>query len=245
MTLNFKSIENLNTVQKWLLVVVTAGLVIFGCDWAMEMNRAYYSPLFLYYIPLALSVVLLGLNITGILTVVMIVFSFLNLYEVSAPVWVYTTFILGLMVNYFIWYRWGQDRESQAFQRQKSLEELELNMNDTRLSHEKVRVAHQANLIKIQRYTALNELARSLAMTFKTQDVVVLLIETISKTFMVPGGVYTLLLFDSSIGKALHAVRYSVDTEMDVRLNRERLSSEEAFNAWFWLNRKPCLLVMP
>ena len=96
--------------------------------------------------------------------------------------------------------------------------------------------------IKIQRYTALNELARSLAMTVKTQEVVVLLIETISKTFLVHGGVYSLLLFDSSIGKALHAVRYSPDTEMDVRLNRERLNPQEAFNAWVMGQSKPLVV---
>jgi diguanylate cyclase (GGDEF)-like protein len=79
-------------------------------------------------------------------------------------------------------------------------------------------------------------------MTFKTQEVVVLLIETISKTFMVPGGVYSLLLFDSSMGKALHSVRYSVDTDMEVRLNRERLNPEEAFNAWVTSQGKPLLI---
>ena len=103
--------------------------------------------------------------------------------------------------------------------------------NDIRIALGKDRAAFQANSIKIQRYTALNELARSLAMIYKTQDVVVLLIETISKTFLVPRGVYSLLLFDSSIGKAMHVVRYSPDTEMDVRLNRERLNPQEAFKA--------------
>ncbi|HET9870789.1 MAG TPA: diguanylate cyclase, partial [bacterium] len=41
-----------------------------------------------------------------------------------------------------------------------------------------------------------------------------------------------LLLFDSSIGKAVHVVRYSVDSDMEVRLNRERLNRSEPFNAW-------------
>jgi diguanylate cyclase (GGDEF)-like protein len=122
------------------------------------------------------------------------------------------------------------------------LDETELAANDTRIALSKDRSAFQANQIKIQRYTALNELARSLAMIYKTQDVVVLLIETISKTFLVPRGVYSLLLFDSSIGKAMHVVRYSPDTEMDVRLNRERLNPQEAFNAWVAGQTKPLVV---
>ena len=191
-----------------------------------------YSALFIFYLPLGLSAVLLGMNVTLVLVVGAVVLSSLNLWAVTAPAWIFVTFISGLFINYFCWFRWTQNREFQEFQYQKAREELDLGLTDGHLAHEKVKIAYQTNLVKIQRYTALNELARSLAMTFKTQDVVILLIETISKTFMVPGGVYTLLLFDSSVGKGLHAVRYSVDTEMDVRLNRERLNPAEAFNAW-------------
>ena len=135
-----------------------------------------------------------------------------------------------------------QEKELQQFQSQKNQDELEQNINEVRMSHEKVVTAYQASLVKIQKYTALNELARSLAMTFKIQDVVALLIETISKTFMVPGGVYIFLMFESSIGKALHAVRYSVDTEMEIRLNREHLSPQETFNAWVVAQSKPLFI---
>ena len=158
----------------------------------------------------------------------------------SAPQpWVFGAFLLGLAVNYTGWYRWIRGGESSTFRYQKAIDELQLALNDTRISHDKANLAYQANKVKIQRYTALNELARNLAMTFKNQDVVVLLINSISKAFMVPAGVYTLLLFDSSMGKALHVVRYSVDTDMEVRLNREKLNPDENFNAWVISQTKP------
>jgi len=242
---SFLNIEKLKTSRRWILVLATLVLTLsifygitqrniglLSSDSGTNRVGGLLSPLFLFYIPLSLSAILLGLNTTAVLILIVIVFSIFNLLAASTPLWILFTFLSGLILNYIFWYRWVQERGFQEFQFRKADEELELNMNETQLTHEKVKIAHQANLIKIQRYTALNELARSLAMTFKTQDVVVLLIETISKTFMVSGGVYVLLLFDGSIGKALHAVRYSVDTEMEVRLNRERLDPREIFNAW-------------
>src|ERR1019366_8392893 len=218
---NMQDIEKLNSAQKWSVVLGTLILAAVACYGVSQRDGNLYSALFIYYIPLGFSAMLLGLNVTALLTLVVVVLSFLNFLSSSFPLWVYLTFFSSLGVNYFFWYQWSGERELKEFQYQKAKEELDLSFNDTQLAHEKIKTAHQTNLIKIQRYTAVNELARSLAMTFKTQDVVVLLIETISKTFMVPGGVYTLLMFDSSIGKALHAVRYSVDTEMEVRLRSE------------------------
>jgi diguanylate cyclase (GGDEF)-like protein len=227
-----QEIEKLNNIQKWAWVLGTLFPAVVACYAVAQRDGNLFSALFIYYIPLGLSVMLLGLNTTAVLTLIVAILSFLNFLSSASPVWVFITFLAGLVVNYYFWYQWSREKELREFQYQKAKEELELNFNDTQLAHEKIKISHQSNLIKIHRYTALNELARSLAMTFKTQDVVVLLIETISKTFMVPGGVYTLLMFDSSVGKALHAVRYSVDTEMEVRLNRERLNPQEIFNAW-------------
>ncbi len=233
-----EKIEKMTTAQRWGLVGGTLGLSAAACALTAKLDGNLLSVFFSFYVPLALSTMLLGLGATSTLTVVVLVIALLNFLSGLLPVWSLVLFISGLAANYFYWYRWIQDRDLREFQFRKEQEMLELNMNDSRLSHEKVKVAHQANLIKIQRYTALNELARSLAMTFKQRDVVVLLIETISKTFMAPGGVYTLLLFDSSIGKSLHAVRYSVGTEMEVRLNRERLNPQEIFNAWVMVQAK-------
>jgi len=232
-------LDKLKQSQKWFIVYGTFFAVGVINYLAMMKAGDIYSTLFLFYLPLGLSAMLLSLNATMLLTGVAAIISLFYLLELSSPIWFYVTHLSGFGLNYFLWNRWSQDRASREFQFRKAMEDLELNMNDTQLSHDKVKIAHQANFIKIQRYTALNELARSLAMTFKTQDVVVLLIETISKTFMAQGGVYTLLLFDSSIGKALHAVRYSVDTEMEVRLNRERLNPQEGFNAWVIAQSKP------
>ncbi len=235
----FSFIQRLNVSRKWALIIGSyflAGLVSYL---TFQHKGNPFSVLLLFYVPLTLSAVTLNLAVTAFLTVFTILFFLYALTSISAPAWILTVLILSVVTNFIYWYYWIREKENQEFHFLKSMDDLELNTTDTRLSHEKVKVAYQANQIKIQRYTALNELARSLAMVFKTQDVVILLIETISKTFMAPGGVYTLLLFDSSIGKSLHAVRYSVDTEMDVRLNRERLNPNEAFNAWVVAQFKP------
>ena len=238
----FSVFERLNAFRRWVLVLGAFFLSCFGCYETLRHDGNLFSCLLLFYIPIALSSVLLSLTSTAILSIGVILVSLFNLTTVNAPAWILITFIIGISLNYYYWYRWTHEKEKREFHFQKSMDEVEINTNDTRAELVKVKTAYQANQIKIHRYTALNELARSLAMTFKTQDVVVLLIETISKTFMAPGGVYSLLLFDSSIGKALHAVRYSVDTEMDVRLNRERLNPAEAFNAWVVAQGKPLVI---
>ncbi len=234
--------ENLRLSQRWALVLGATLLASVVCYMAAQRGELSLSFLLLFYIPLTLSAVLLGLNVTAGLAVVIVLISLLNLLSSSVPAWAWTTFFLGLAANYTGLYRWIRVGELQEFQFRKAGDELDLAMNDARIADEKVRMAHQSNQLKIQRYIALNELARSLAMTLKTQEVVVLLIETISKTFMASGGVYTLLLFDNSMRKSLHAVRYSVDTEMEVRLNRERLNLDEIFNAWVVSQAKPLFI---
>ncbi|HJT25682.1 MAG TPA: sensor domain-containing diguanylate cyclase [bacterium] len=240
--LKILKLENLSFSQKWISVLGSTLLATVVCYLAAQRGEVSLSLLLLFYVPLALSTVLLGLNLTAALAIAIVVISLLTLISISAPAWILATFFLGLAVNYTGWYRWIRAGELEDFQRRKTGEELDLAMNDARIAHEKVKIAHQSNQLKIQRYIALNELARSLAMTLKTQEVVVFLIETISKTFMASGGVYTLLLFDNSMRKSLHAVRYSVDTEMEVRLNRERLNPDEIFNAWVVAQTKPLFL---
>jgi diguanylate cyclase (GGDEF)-like protein len=238
----YDKLENLNQYQRWVLVVGSAFPAMAASYIALQRAGDVLFGLFLFYIPVTLSVVLLGFIETVLLTVVVVLTAVVNLLVVGQPPWVLVSFLMGLFFNFYLWHSWVTETESREFQFQKTYEELELNMNDSRLAYEKVQFSYETNQVKIQRYTALNELARSLAMTFKTQDVVILLIETISKTFMVPGGVYTLLLFDSSVGKELHAVRYSVDTDMEVRLNRERLHSDNPFNAWVMAQKKPLVI---
>jgi diguanylate cyclase (GGDEF)-like protein len=238
----YDKLENLNQYQRWVLVICCT-LPAMGASYiALQHAGDVLVGLFLFYVPVTLSVVLLGVVETIILTVLVVLTAIVNLLVVGEPPWVLGVFLAGLLFNFYFWRSWIHHTELSEFQFQKTYEELELNMTDSGLAHEKIKLSYEANQIKIQRYTALNELARSLAMTFKTQDVVVLLIETISKTFMVRGGVYTLLLFDSSVGKELHAVRYSVDTDMEVRLNRERLLVEDPFNAWVMVQKKPLVI---
>ncbi len=235
-------IQSYSMMKKWGLVLVTFIVSLTYCYWMALHDQNLSSALFLFFIPIAISTIFLNSALTLFLsgaTVLMGLFDFL----LSGYTWTpYLLFLVSLASNLYFWQRWNEEKERREFTFNNTLEETELTANDIRLSLEKDKAAYQANQIKIQRYIALNELARSLAMTFKTQDVVALLIETISKTFLVPGGVYSLLLFDSSIGKALHAVRYSPDTEMDVRLNRERLNPQEPFNAWVAGQTKPLVV---
>jgi len=234
-----QTIDKLNRSQCWVLVLGTLVLATAAFFAIPHQNPQPYFGFWLFLIPLGFSAVLLGFNATVGMTGLVFFLSCLNFLEPQPQAGPWFVFVVALALNFVLWSRWRLNGELEVFRFQKDQEELEISLTDARLAHEKVRAAYQANLIKIQRYTALNELARSLAMTFKVQDVVILLIETISKTFMVPGGVYSLLLFDSSVGKALHAVRYSVDTDMEVRLNRERLNPEEGFNAWVINQGKP------
>lgn len=227
------NLDKMDNTWKWIILTGSTLPALAACYLTSLHGEPVISPLFLFYLPLCLSIVLYGPTTTAIMSIAIVSFSILNqLGNIISHPWIVVTFIAGIIANYFYWHGRLQEKELQQFQSQKNQDELEQNVNEVRMSHEKVVTAYQASLVKIQKYTALNELARSLAMTFKIQDVVALLIETISKTFMVPGGVYIFLMFESSIGKALHAVRYSVDTEMENRLNREHLSPQETFNAW-------------
>jgi len=238
----YENLENLNQYQRWVIVAGSAFPAMVASYAALQNDWDVLVGLFMFYVPVVLSVVLLGMVETAILSGILAVIAMINLLSVGQPVWTLGLFLAGLGLNYYLWFTWTETSGIKAFQLKKTFEEFELSITDLRLAHEKTELSYQANQIKIQRYTALNELARSLALTFKTQDVVKLLIETISKTFMVPGGVYSLLLFDSSVGKEMHAVRYSVDTEMEVRLNRERLHTDNPFNAWVMAQKKPLVI---
>ncbi len=237
-----EKLESLNQYQRWVIVVGSAFPAMAASYVALQNDGDVLIGLFMFYVPVVLSVVLLGMVETAVLTGVLALIAMINLLSVGQPVWMLGLFLASLALNYYLWFTWTEESDIKAFQLKKTFEEFELSITDLRLAHEKTELSYQANQIKIQRYTALNELARSLALTFKTQDVVKLLIETISKTFMVPGGVYSLLLFDSSVGKEMHAVRYSVDTEMEVRLNRERLHADNPFNAWVIAQKKPLVI---
>jgi diguanylate cyclase (GGDEF)-like protein len=225
-------LNQLNGAQRWILVLLAA-LAATLAFVTMALHDGNPVPAFLlFYLPLGLSAILLNLNVAMVLSGIVALVLTINNSVTSAPTWVLFVFLVSLALNFFLLKKWTRALEVDRFQYQKNLDLLDLERNDGQISFDKIQKAYQSNQIKIQRYTALNELARSLAVTFKSQDVIILLVETISKTFMVQGGVYTLLLFDSSIGKAVHVVRYSVDTDMEVRLNRERLNRSEPFNAW-------------
>jgi len=236
-------LQNSSSLKKWVWVLGTFCIAVFCCYWSAIHNSNLDSTLLLFFIPLTLSSVYFNTAVLISFSGGSAVLGLSDLVITDNPNWSFFLFFLAAIgLNLYFWYRWNQANEHQEFTFNNTLEETELTANDILIALGKDRAAYQANQIKIQRYTALNELARSLAMIHKTQEVVVLLIETISKTFLVPGGVYSLLLFDSSIGKALHAVRYSPDTEMDVRLNRERLNPHEAFNTWVVGQTKPLMV---
>jgi diguanylate cyclase (GGDEF)-like protein len=172
----------------------------------------------------------------GVMAALFCLLVLLPLTSFSSGWFVLTVGLLGINAAYI--YRHARRGEERVVGAQSALEELQVVVNSLKTDLEKVRTTYSVDQVKVQRYQALNELARSLAMVFKTNDAVVLLVETISKTFMAPGGVYTLLLFEGSHSKALHAVRYGVDTDMETRLNRSRLDPSEPYNAWVTVNAR-------
>jgi len=219
--------EKFNTTRRVIFVAGTFLISAALCFRTAPDQAGFFSAGILFYIPIAFSFFFFGITVTAFLAGITLLILAVNLFWGSPPHLLPIVLATGIAANYFFWYRWTKGKNKMEFQFSKTLDELEFSVNEGQVSYEKIRMVYLANQIKIQKYTALNELARNLAMTFKIQEVVVLLAETISKTFMVPGGVYSLLLFDSSIGKGLHIVRYSVDTDMGVRLNRERLNPSE------------------
>src|SRR5579859_5005495 len=123
----FEKIQKLNNYQKWVLVAGTFLLALAACYVSAQQNMGVFSCLFLFYVPLTLSVVLLGLNAAAVLTVLVLIISILNLMAVSAPFWTFVTYVPGLVVNYWYWHQWVQKKELQEFQFQKYQDELELN----------------------------------------------------------------------------------------------------------------------
>jgi diguanylate cyclase (GGDEF)-like protein len=219
---------------RWAAVILTFTAVSFLCvDAASAADKGrLFSAGLLYFIPAILMVLLFPWGTTATWVSAGILVVFLSFLPDNKRSWELVAVFLAIAFNSTFWARWSRGYNLLGFQHQKALDEVWENTNNLQTDYAKTQTAFQSNQIKVQRYWALNELARNLAMIFKIQDVISLLIETISKTFMAPGAIYTLLLFDSSIGKSLHAVRYGIDTDPETRHRRDRLSPEEPFNAW-------------
>src|SRR5260221_9595433 len=92
-----QEIEKLNNFQRWTLGLVTAVLAALVCYWVARKNGNLFSALFVYYIPLGLSAMLLELNITATFTLIVLVLAFLNLLASSFSAWAFTVFFSGLV----------------------------------------------------------------------------------------------------------------------------------------------------
>ncbi len=228
-----------STGRRWAASIIYFLLGILLAAQATFQETGSASAMILFLPVLALLTAWIEWEATMVFGMVALVFGMVALAPFT-PIptgWFVLTLVLIALIGAFV-IRDARTGEELVVRARSGMEEAEVSVNALRAEVEKVRAGYGVDQFKIQRYRALNELARNLAMVYKTQDVVVLLIETISKTFMAPGAVYTLLLFDSNHGKALHAVRYSMDTDMETRLNRSRLDPEEPYNAWVAANAR-------
>jgi diguanylate cyclase (GGDEF)-like protein len=231
-------LERLSLSHRWALTILLILLCLLASGHVLSHGNPA-SAVLLFAPLLVLFTVWVGWESAGILGLLIAAFCLLVLIPSTGDNVGWSVFSVGLLLlNGVYVFRYARNDEERAVRTGALLEENEAVLVGLKDDLEKVRSTYSVDQIKIQRYRALNELARNLAMVFKTSDVVTLLIETISKTFMAPGGVYSLLLYDSTHSKALHAVRYSVDTEMETRLNRSRLDPAEPYNAWVAANAK-------
>src|SRR5262249_10739177 len=154
--------ENWKASRRWTFVATLFAISI-GVNYVAALkNWQPISAIWLYFLPLVFSAVLLGPLATYSLGGIIVTLCLLGLATSNMPAWFFLTFNAGLGLNAWGWQRWTQSRDRMSFTLLKNTEELEINMNDTQIALEKVKVALQANQMKIQRYTALNELARNL-----------------------------------------------------------------------------------
>jgi diguanylate cyclase (GGDEF)-like protein len=225
-------IRNASPFTRWSAVGLAFAVAMGICISAAVRDGDLLSAVFLFIAPAVLSALFFTGEVTAILSGSGVVLALVVFLPATDRPFVLLTTLLSIAFNAWFWSVWTRDHTLRSFSRQKTLDELDETMVSLQQTFEKTKGVYQANQIKIQRYWALNELARNLAMMFKTQEAAELLVETVSKTFMVPGAVYTLLLLESSMGKPLCIVRYSVDTLDSSRKHAERQSPDDPFNAW-------------
>jgi diguanylate cyclase (GGDEF)-like protein len=236
----FLKIQKLNFEQRWVLYGILVLIAIAFFYFSIIQRSSILGAFLLIYMIAAIAIPLVGGGtaiVTGTVGIA-VGLIFFNVFDVQQSIFSWIL-VIGLLLNILFWNYLRQNAEIENFNYQKIFEELEVKINSMHAELEKNQQAFQSNQIKIHRYRALNELARNLAMTSRTTDVINLLIETVAKTFMVPGGVYALILFDSSLGKSLHSIRYGVDTDLEIRLNRDRIDPDEVFNRWILNQSKP------
>src|SRR5579872_4223601 len=113
-------IEKLNSAQRWSWVLGALFAATVVCYEVAQKDSNLFSAFFVYYLPLGLSAMLLGLNATAVLTLIVFVLSLLNFLSSSFPAWAFVTFLAGLVVNYYFWHHWSQEKELKEFQYQKA-----------------------------------------------------------------------------------------------------------------------------
>src|SRR6476660_6169417 len=91
----FEVFEKLNPTQRLVLIVGSVLLPVMATYDAMQNNGNVLACLFLFYIPLTLSVVLLGLAPAMIIICLVSLGALVNLLTIDAPFWILITFISG------------------------------------------------------------------------------------------------------------------------------------------------------
>ena len=225
-------IRSSNPVSRWTCILLAFVAALGICISVAVRDGYLLSACLLFFVPAVLSALFFNWDTTAVLTGAGMVLVLVVFLPATNNALALVFLVLSIAFNAYFWSKWIREHDLLTFNHKKTLDELTETTHNLQIIFEKTKGAFQSNQVKVQRYWALNELARNLAMIFKTHEVVDLLIETVSKTFMAPSAVYTLLLFDSSMGKSLHAVRFSMETDVAIRLQRERLDPHEAFNSW-------------
>jgi len=94
----YDKLENLNQYQRWVLVICCT-LPAMGASYiALQHAGDVLVGLFLFYVPVTLSVVLLGIVETIILTVIVVLTAIVNLLVVGEPPWVLGVFFSGAFI---------------------------------------------------------------------------------------------------------------------------------------------------
>ncbi len=225
-------LRNASPVTRWTSVTLAYLIAMGVCISTAVRGGDLVSAAMLFFAPAILSAVFFNAETTTLLSGAGVALALVVFLPATDQPLILALVILSIAFNAWFWSSWTRGHALQSFAHQKALDEISETMVRLQETFEKTKGAFQSNQIKVQRYWALNELARNLAMIFRTQEAAELLVETVSKTFMAPGAVYALLLIESSMGKPISIVRYSVDTPDSARKHPERLTPEDPFNAW-------------
>src|SRR5690348_12516755 len=102
----FQNIEKLNGSQRWVLVL---GMLVLASVFFFVTLQQGLQPFFTFWmflVPLSLSAVLLGFNVTAGMTILVFFLSCLGLSGPQSEIGNWLVFVLALAINFVLWSRW-------------------------------------------------------------------------------------------------------------------------------------------